>query len=278
MLGLVANRWAPFLVTDALMQNLPDQAAEAMGHHSDRLMGPQARHLAMIEDREDACLVLDRSVGGLIKKAPPMTITLRGSVAAAYPRRLVVAGAGAHPGGEVFLGGKGCCPGAHCGHDWLRRIHPQTRHLRQPLDLVLMGAEQLGHLLVESAHRLFEEFQLLQRFEWPCAPRGRSRQGIHGEPPVSPPAVERLVRMQFTGSAGRTLRANAAASPQGNRTDRQRPHLSDGFGEPGADVFRCFVAHVRMLFYMRPDSLQANFFSILADSSAPGTCQITIGR
>jgi hypothetical protein len=56
--------------------------------------------------------------------------------------------------------------------------------------------------------------------------------------------------MEFTGGAGRTLRPNAAAPPQGNRPDCHRPHLSDGFDEPGPDVCGCFVRHVRMLFYM----------------------------
>src|SRR6266704_3274193 len=93
--------------------------------------------------------IFNRSVGSLIEDAPHMTITLRGPMAAAYSRGLVVSGAGAHPGGKVSLGRKGRCRGAHFGNDLLRRVHPQTGHLRQPLDLVLMGAEQVGDLLVE---------------------------------------------------------------------------------------------------------------------------------
>ena len=38
-----------------------------MGDHPDRLIVPQARHIAAIEDREDASFVLDRRVGSLIE-------------------------------------------------------------------------------------------------------------------------------------------------------------------------------------------------------------------
>jgi hypothetical protein len=37
---------------------------------------------------------------------------------------------------------------------------PQTGYIPQPLDLILMGAEQAGHLLVELAHLLLDELQL----------------------------------------------------------------------------------------------------------------------
>src|SRR5215831_8130290 len=104
LLGLLANRWAAFLVTDSPMQDLPDQAAKPVGDHTDRLIMPQARHIAAIEVLEDAPFVLDRRVGGLIEKAPQGAVPLGRPVAAAHSRRLVVAGAGAHPRGEVSRG------------------------------------------------------------------------------------------------------------------------------------------------------------------------------
>ena len=57
LLGLFANRWAPFFVTNSLVQNLPDQAAKTMGNHSDRLIVSQARHISAIEDGEEASFV-----------------------------------------------------------------------------------------------------------------------------------------------------------------------------------------------------------------------------
>ncbi len=111
-----------------------------MGNHSDRLIVPQARYIATIEDLEDASFVFDRCVGSLIEDAPHMTVTFRGSVAAADSCSLVVSGAGAHSREEVSVGRKGRCRDAHFGNDLLRRICSQTGHLRQPLDLVLMGA------------------------------------------------------------------------------------------------------------------------------------------
>ena len=79
------------------MQNLPDQATKPMGDHPDRLIVPQARHIAAIEDREDASFVLDRRVGSLIENAPHMTVALRGPMAVVHSCALVVAGARAHP-------------------------------------------------------------------------------------------------------------------------------------------------------------------------------------
>jgi hypothetical protein len=42
---------------------------------------------------------------------------------------------------------KGGCAGTDLGNDLLCRIGSQTRHLRQPLDLVLIGTKQVGYLL-----------------------------------------------------------------------------------------------------------------------------------
>jgi hypothetical protein len=52
------------------VQDLPDQAAKPMGNHSDGLIVPQARHIAAIEDLEDASFSLHRGLGRLIEKAP----------------------------------------------------------------------------------------------------------------------------------------------------------------------------------------------------------------
>jgi len=86
-----------------------------------------------------------------------MPIALRGPVAVTNPRALVVARAGTNPGSEVSLGRKNRCRGAHFGHDLLCRIDSQTGYFREPLDLILMGAEQVGHLLIETAHLLLNQ-------------------------------------------------------------------------------------------------------------------------
>ena len=42
-----------------------------------------------------------------------------------------------------MLGGRKCrCRGTHFGNDLLRRIHTQAGYFRQPLDRILMLAEQ----------------------------------------------------------------------------------------------------------------------------------------
>ena len=162
-LGFLANRWAALLVTDSLVQDLPDQTAEPMGNHSDGLIMPQTRHIATIEKFEDAPFVLDRRVGGLIENAPHGAVALRRPVATADSCGLVISGAGSHPGGEVSLRWKGRCCGTHLGDNLLRRIDTQAGHLRQSLDLVLVGTKQIGHLLVELANLLVDKLQLLER-------------------------------------------------------------------------------------------------------------------
>src|SRR6516165_8260880 len=156
LLGLFVDFWTSFLVMDSLVQNLPDQTAKPMSYYSDRLVVSQAGYIAAIEDLEDASFVLHRRVGRLIEDAPHLTVTPRGPVAAAHSRRLVIARAGPHPGREISLGGKRRSRATHFGKDLLRRTNPQTGYLRQPLYLVLMGAQQVGYHLVELANLLFD--------------------------------------------------------------------------------------------------------------------------
>lgn len=60
------------------MQNLPDKAAEAMGDEPDGLLMTQARHIATIENLEDASFAFHRGIGRLIENRAHMTIAFRG--------------------------------------------------------------------------------------------------------------------------------------------------------------------------------------------------------
>lgn len=57
------------------------------------------------------------------------------------------------------------CHGTYFGNDLARRIHPQTGHLRHPLNcvLVLVLVEHTRDPLVQLVHLLFDHLQLLQR-------------------------------------------------------------------------------------------------------------------
>src|SRR5918994_5304174 len=65
-LGLLAEGWASFLVPDALMQDLPDQAAQPVGNHADRLAVPEPRDITAIKDLEDRPFRFHRGVGRLV--------------------------------------------------------------------------------------------------------------------------------------------------------------------------------------------------------------------
>ncbi len=144
------------------MQNDPDQATEPMGDGGDGLIVSQARHQSAIDDLENGSFRLDRGVGSLIENAPHVAVTLRGAVALGYFRALFVSGACSYPGRELLAGRKCRCGSTHLGDDLLRRIHTQAGYFREPLDHLLMLAEQSRHLLVQLADLLLDQLQLLQ--------------------------------------------------------------------------------------------------------------------
>src|ERR1700727_3396052 len=67
--SLFAYVWASFLVTNSLVQSLPDQAAKPVNNYSDGLLVPEARHIPAIKDFDDSALVFNRGIGSLIAKA-----------------------------------------------------------------------------------------------------------------------------------------------------------------------------------------------------------------
>jgi hypothetical protein len=91
---------------------------------------------------------------------------------------------------------------------------------------------------------------------------------IHGEPPALTPPVKCVVRMEFTGGTGRTLRANTAALPQRDRADRHRPHLPDRFDKPRSYIVGCLTSHVHMLLYMCLKHVASDFFDASGRTTA----------
>jgi hypothetical protein len=71
-LGLLAQGWASFLVPDALMQDLPDQAAQPVGNHADRLGVPEPRDLAAIEDASSPSAARSETTTANIRLCPSM--------------------------------------------------------------------------------------------------------------------------------------------------------------------------------------------------------------
>ena len=60
---------ASFLVTDFLVQNLPDQPTKPMGNRPDSLIVSEARHQTAIHHLEDTSLGFHRRVGSLVENA-----------------------------------------------------------------------------------------------------------------------------------------------------------------------------------------------------------------
>ena len=67
LLGLLGDGWAPFFVTNSLMQDQPDQPALSMGDHPDGLIVSEARDRAAIHNFEDASFGSSCGVGRLIE-------------------------------------------------------------------------------------------------------------------------------------------------------------------------------------------------------------------
>jgi len=67
LLRLFCDRWAPFLITDSLVQDQPDQSTLSMGDGPDGLIVSQARDRAAIHDLEDASFGPGCGVSSLIE-------------------------------------------------------------------------------------------------------------------------------------------------------------------------------------------------------------------
>jgi len=119
LLGLFGDGWTPFFVTDCLVQDQPDQPTLPMSNGPDGLIMSQARDRAAIHNFEDASFGPGCGVSRLVENTPHVAVALR-SVAVVHARALVVAGVGAHPGGETFLGRKSRRGGTNFGNDLLR--------------------------------------------------------------------------------------------------------------------------------------------------------------
>jgi hypothetical protein len=73
LLGHFPYLWTSFLVVHSAVQYLPDQATKFVGNYSDGLIVSHPRHVAAIENFENASFVFDRRIGSLIQNPPHMT-------------------------------------------------------------------------------------------------------------------------------------------------------------------------------------------------------------
>jgi hypothetical protein len=67
LLGLFGDGWAPFFVTNSLVQDQPNQPALSLGNGPDGLFVPETRYRAAIHDLEDASFGSNCGVGRLIE-------------------------------------------------------------------------------------------------------------------------------------------------------------------------------------------------------------------
>ena len=90
LLGRFADLWASLLVADSTVQYLPDQVTKFVGNYSNGLIVSQTRHVAAIENLEDASFEFNRRIGGLIQNPPRMTVALRRPAAVVHFRALFI--------------------------------------------------------------------------------------------------------------------------------------------------------------------------------------------
>lgn len=117
-----------------------------------------------------------------------------------HPRTFVVARANTDPGRETLLGREGRGYGANFSNDLLRSVRSQTGNLHEPLDSVLVRAEQTGYLLVQLADLLFEELQLFQGHLQKSAVHGLEvRRCVECVAQLFPGGAQTLVRQSSQG-------------------------------------------------------------------------------
>ncbi len=132
----------------SLMQNLPDQTAQAVGNGPDRALVAETRQQTTEHGLEMAAVFLDRGVGRLIENAAQVAVAFGGVAAMVLFRAFVLSGAGANPGAQLRGGGERGRFHAHFGNHLLRRVGAETGHLRQPRHRLGMGLHSgCGHLI-----------------------------------------------------------------------------------------------------------------------------------
>jgi hypothetical protein len=87
-LGLFGHRRASLLISDAFIQNHPDQLTDAMRNRPDGFVVAETRNETTGDDLEDASFRFDGSIGSLIEKATHVPIPLRRARAVIYSRAL----------------------------------------------------------------------------------------------------------------------------------------------------------------------------------------------
>jgi hypothetical protein len=104
----------------------------------------------------------DGSIGSLIQNAAHLAVAFGRAFAVVHARAFFLSWACSHPRHEILRCGEGRRRGTYLGNDLLRRVHPQTGDLGQPLDCILMLAKEAGDLLVELPDLLLDQVQLLE--------------------------------------------------------------------------------------------------------------------
>ena len=92
-----------------------------------------------------------------VKNAAHLPVALGRAFAAVHARGLIVSRACSYPRNQVLGGSEGGCFGTHLGNNLLCRIHPKPGSLGQPLDRILMLAEQTSGLLVQLLDLLLDQ-------------------------------------------------------------------------------------------------------------------------
>src|ERR1700719_4481584 len=100
--GLGANGGAVFLVADAVVQDLPHQPAEAVRNGPDSLLIGQAGFEAAKDDLKNTSFDFHCGMGRLVEDAPESAVAVGRTVTFGNFRALLLSGAYAYPGAEVF--------------------------------------------------------------------------------------------------------------------------------------------------------------------------------
>ncbi len=120
LLRSFGDGWAPFFVTNALVQDQPNHSTLSMCDGPDGLIVSQARNQAAIHNLKDAPFGPGCGIRCLVEQTSHVSVAFWRAVAVVCACALVVARAGTDPRGEAFLRGEGRCSRADFGNDLLR--------------------------------------------------------------------------------------------------------------------------------------------------------------
>jgi len=144
-------------IVDAVVQDLPNQSAQAMRDGSDCFVIAHPGGQTPEDDLHLGTLLPDCSMGELVKEAAHRAVAFGGTIAAGFSCALLPSRTNSNPGSK--LGGRGECRGfwPDFRDNLLSGVHPQPRQLGQSDDRYVMRFHRVSDHFFQLCDLRFDQ-------------------------------------------------------------------------------------------------------------------------